>query len=160
MAPFGFQGITGKTGEKPVMNTGKRTSGTKARENMQSESPPQHLDLKKRAWALTEEWPESDDAALRLSPPKSVIQGDDEDGNLHVIKKIYCNKCGKSCESGDTAPGYRGLLNYKHFGGYASEYHSGLEDLTTYTFSICDPCIKELMDGFVRPAVKGEYGFH
>lgn len=70
------------------------------------------------------------------------------------IVDYICNKCGNSCEKGEASVGskdFYGLLETEVVGGYLSD---PLEDLTTYTFSICETCLKELFDSFKIPVEK------
>ena len=72
-------------------------------------------------------------------------------------KDIICNKCRRSCQSGmsGTTPDYDGLLETSITGGY----HSKLGDEVTYTFSICEKCLKEIFDSFLIPPEKSNDGF-
>ncbi len=97
------------------------------------------------------------------------------------VADILCNKCGVSChiecpgtpvkwitENGETGyvecseeehmaingPNAYGLIEPIVYGGYDS---SPLEDCTTYTFSLCEKCLKELFDTFNIPVEIGEY---
>lgn len=75
---------------------------------------------------------------------------------------ILCNQCGESCESphypfpeeGSEADRAYGLINAKVRGHYCSH---ALTDLTEYTFSLCEPCLKKLFEGFKIPVSEAEY---
>lgn len=69
-----------------------------------------------------------------------------------------CNQCGGSCESPNhqdakEPPSY-GLIDAK-VKGYYSSY--ALVDLTEYTFSLCEGCLKKLFEGFAIPVSTREY---
>lgn len=66
---------------------------------------------------------------------------------------IFCNKCGKSCKDKDTNDFY-GLIEIQVDGGY---YSTALEDCTTYTFSLCEPCLVGYMEMWKHPPDKFEY---
>ena len=64
-----------------------------------------------------------------------------------VTEDIICNKCGKSCKS--TNEDYYGLIETSVTGGY---YSTHLEDMTTYTFSLCEVCLRGMFKSFkVKP---------
>lgn len=70
-------------------------------------------------------------------------------------KELLCNLCGESmCPNERARSGIwqsehpHGLINAKVTGGYES-YH--LMDLSQYTFSFCEPCLRKL---FVRCKIK------
>jgi len=62
-----------------------------------------------------------------------------------VVVDIFCNKCGDSCQRDH---GYYGLREAIVYGGYES---NPLEDMTTYTFSLCESCLDELFKTFKIP---------
>lgn len=63
---------------------------------------------------------------------------------------IICNRCGLTCFKGD--PGYGkspyGLIEACVEGGYHS---NALSDMTAYTFSVCEECLKVFFDACVVP---------
>ncbi len=80
--------------------------------------------------------------------------------------EVRCNKCGELC----TTPSqerqmlmshrgtrdWYGLIEAKFTTGYFSDV---LNDMQAYTFSLCEPCVKELMESFTLPAEQKEYNF-
>ena len=76
-----------------------------------------------------------------------TIQVDSE-----ITVDVRCNKCGdslippseRSVERAGNPPLY-GLVEQTVSGGFES---TALHDLEHYTFSICEPCLKEMFDGF------------
>ena len=72
-----------------------------------------------------------------------------------VVKDILCNKCGNSCRPSNVhCRNFYGLIEARVTGGYFSE---DLEDLTAYTFSICESCLKELFASFALPVEVSDY---
>lgn len=72
-----------------------------------------------------------------------------------VIDDIVCNKCGGSCKSADEYDtNFYGLIETYIEGGYNS---ISLEDGMSYTFSLCEKCLKELFENFKIPVEKKEY---
>lgn len=72
-------------------------------------------------------------------------------------RKIICNKCESpvSLTGPNGEPlGYYGLIDAHVMGGY---YSPLLEDGASYTFSLCEVCVKELMDSFKYPPHKTDY---
>lgn len=72
--------------------------------------------------------------------------------DTEVVEDIRCNKCGETCVkflggSKDFKDFY-GLIEAVVSGGYES---TDLEDTVTYTFSLCEKCLKELFDTFKIP---------
>jgi hypothetical protein len=71
---------------------------------------------------------------------------------VEITDDIICNKCGASCiEDFEGLPSTEvayGLIEAEVEGGYYSTY---LEDQQSYTFSLCEKCLKELFDKFVIP---------
>lgn len=64
-----------------------------------------------------------------------------------VVEDILCNKCGRSCKNGyypEENPNYDGLIEVTVMGGYGAK----LGDMTAYTFSICEDCLKEIFNSF------------
>jgi hypothetical protein len=67
---------------------------------------------------------------------------------VEVIDDIFCNKCGNSCKSGSN---FNGLIEVTAEGNYDSTH---LEDLKTYTFSLCEKCLVELFATFqIKPKI-------
>lgn len=73
-------------------------------------------------------------------------------GFVRLVASYICNKCGGSlCDDGYYP---YGLVETKVGGGYNSEH---LTDLLTYTFSICEKCLRDLFSTFkIPPTVTGE----
>ena len=68
------------------------------------------------------------------------------------IKDILCNNCGESCFREYNA---LGLIETEVCGGY---YSVELEDMKTYTFSICEKCLVELFKQFnIKPQIDDYY---
>ena len=69
---------------------------------------------------------------------------------VEEIVEILCNKCGKTCIAGrdDGIDDGYGLIEITVRGGYWSP---SLYDDVSYTFSICEECLRELFDNFVIP---------
>lgn len=67
---------------------------------------------------------------------------------------VFCNKCGESCRkwcTHDISDIY-GLDNCTVIGGYlSSNDDTGLSDMTSYTFSLCEKCLRELFKTFKIP---------
>ena len=66
-----------------------------------------------------------------------------------------CNNCGEECdyhwmESHEK----HGLIGQRYSGGFSSP---ALEDCTTYYFSICEHCLKDMFNSFAIPVDEGEY---
>lgn len=71
---------------------------------------------------------------------------------VEIVDDVICNKCGESCMSvDDDFKTPYGLNEVVVSGGYYSNY---LEDLTTYTFSLCEKCLSELFKTFLIPVHK------
>ena len=79
---------------------------------------------------------------------------------------LHCNKCGKFCDTEysrdnlrqethyEPDPNY-GLLEAKAQGHYFSDdLPHGLEDMTVYTFSMCEKCLTTLFASFIIPVQK------
>lgn len=80
---------------------------------------------------------------------------------IQTIKKeitetidIFCNKCGMSCKG--HCGNWLGLIEAKVSGGYDSTH---LNDGDMYQFSLCEHCLKELIDSFQLYAKQGNYLF-
>lgn len=71
-----------------------------------------------------------------------------------VTKDVLCNKCGESCKLPTSSLQFYGLIETKVSGGYDSII---LDDLHTYTFSLCEACLKELFETFKLPVEEGRY---
>lgn len=74
------------------------------------------------------------------------------------MKELFCNRCGQSLEARfgtrpDSIQNY-GLEECRVSGAYCSP---ALEDGITYKFSLCEHCLKWLMDSFLIPADEKEY---
>jgi len=70
------------------------------------------------------------------------------------ISDVFCNKCGMSCKG--HVGNFNGLIEATVTGGYDSTH---LEDGDVYTFSLCERCVKELIDSFTLWSKKGNYLF-
>lgn len=66
--------------------------------------------------------------------------------------EIFCNKCGISCMGFMGRP--IGLIEVSVCGEYDSTH---LQDGDVYEFSLCEKCLKEMIDGFKLYAYKGDY---
>lgn len=79
---------------------------------------------------------------------------------VEVIAEVRCNKCGELCS---TASQERALTNSRDWYGlievgFTTGYFSDvLPDGMCYRFSLCEPCVKELMNTFKFPAEEEEY---
>lgn len=62
-----------------------------------------------------------------------------------VTTDILCNACGKSCRH---AAGFYGLIEAEAHGGYFSKL---IPDQVTWTFSLCEECLKNLKSTFKIP---------
>ncbi len=72
-----------------------------------------------------------------------------------VVDEVRCNKCGELCSTpvqeddvkarGNNHRDWYGLIEVGFTTGYFS---SVLPDGMAYRFSLCEPCVKELMDTF------------
>lgn len=77
---------------------------------------------------------------------------------------VLCNKCGGSLcsnidhqrNAGVIDPEAYGLVEVQVRGAYFSKV---LEDMTSYTFSICETCLGEMFDGFKIPVVKADLDY-
>lgn len=76
-----------------------------------------------------------------------------------VIEDVFCNKCGESCcpnqirESNNKNGFFYGLIEQTVQGGY---YSQNLSDGISYTFSLCENCLKKLFDSFKIPVEETE----
>ena len=78
-------------------------------------------------------------------------------GAVRTRESWVCNGCGGCmCPSVDNGNGSipHGLVDAKVAGGCDSP---ALSDCTTYTFSLCEACLRELFNGFKVPPLLGEY---
>lgn len=68
---------------------------------------------------------------------------------VEITEDIICNKCGKSCipKTNLINEAY-GLIEASVSGGYDSIF---LRDEQSYTFSLCEECLKEMFDNFLIP---------
>lgn len=75
---------------------------------------------------------------------------------VEETEAVFCNKCGEDCTPFETVDSLdpHGLIEVEVGGGYASPH---LEDLTTYTFSLCEACLIELFKGFKIPVATRSY---
>ena len=71
-----------------------------------------------------------------------------------IVDDILCNNCGGSCRDNcEMNENFEGLIEVKVCGGYASK----LGDGSTYTFSICEDCLKTMFKNFaIKPKIYGE----
>lgn len=89
------------------------------------------------------------EAALRCHDCKGT-------GIVRDPKSYVCNRCGGSL-AGDTEHSAReqyGLVEATVSGGYSSPH---LSDCTTYTFSLCEKCLRKLFSTFEIPPKIGGY---
>lgn len=70
------------------------------------------------------------------------------------IEDVFCNKCGMSCRG--HIGNLNGLIEATVSGGYDSTH---LDDGDVYTFSLCEGCLKALIDSFKLYAKQGNYLF-
>ena len=77
-------------------------------------------------------------------------------GIVRTPESYICNKCGESlCPTPDLPHPY-GLVETSVSGGW---YSTHLFDLTTYTFSLCEACLRNLFGTFiVKPKVFASVG--
>lgn len=64
------------------------------------------------------------------------------------IEDILCNSCGNSCK---TNFNYEGLIEAVVSGGYSSSF---VGDETSLKFSICEDCLKSIINNFKIPPAK------
>jgi hypothetical protein len=76
---------------------------------------------------------------MRITRKKTVTK------EIEVTTDVLCNKCGKTCSMPHAALQHFGLIEAEVSGGFDSTV---LEDLHTYTFSLCEVCLKELFSTF------------
>jgi len=70
-----------------------------------------------------------------------------------VVDDVICNKCGTSCKG--EMGNFNGLIEVVVTGAYDSTH---LEDMRSYSFSICEKCLSELFGGFaINPDISGGY---
>jgi hypothetical protein len=89
---------------------------------------------------------------------------------VDCIVDVLCNKCGESCvpkslrdKNGGERLAYdiksaapHGLVEHTVSGHYHSE---NLDDMTSYTFSLCEQCLVLLFNTFKIPVVEHELNF-
>lgn len=85
---------------------------------------------------------------MRITSKKTITK------EITFTEDILCNKCGKTCKMPHAQLQHYGLIEAEVTGGFDS---TALEDLHTYTFSICEVCLKELFDTFSIPVEVGRY---
>jgi hypothetical protein len=73
---------------------------------------------------------------------------------VEEIVDIFCNKCGMSCKG--HIGNFNGLIEAKVSGSFDSTH---LDDGDMYCFSLCERCLKELIDSFKLYAKQGNYLF-
>lgn len=79
-----------------------------------------------------------------------IARTETQETEVEIIEDIICNKCGETCRLWEDGQ-FGGLIENKYTGGYGSI----LGDMTTYTYSICEKCMKELFDTFKIPVSVG-----
>jgi hypothetical protein len=78
---------------------------------------------------------------------------------VQVVEDYVCNKCGASCRvDGEVGAipehrAYEGLIEASVSGGY---HGREIPDLTTFTFSVCGPCLVEFWASFKHPPRTGD----
>lgn len=97
----------------------------------------------------------NDDADLALA---TKCRDCDGKGVVRAPESYLCNNCGDSLipldMEKDCKPSPYGLVEKTVSGGYFSDY---LWDCTTYTFSLCEKCLRNLFDQFKIPPQIGGY---
>ena len=86
---------------------------------------------------------------------------------VDCVDDVVCNKCGESCvpkflrkhyskdnSTKDKITDAHGLVEHTVYGHYRSE---NLDDMTCYTFSLCEQCLVLMFNTFKIPVVKCEY---
>jgi len=63
------------------------------------------------------------------------------------IEDIICNKCYKSCKVNGSILGSQEITIYGHYDSI------DLEDLTSYSFALCEACLKQLFETFAVPVL-------
>lgn len=86
--------------------------------------------------------------SMKITEKKKVTK------EITVTKDILCNSCGKTCSAEFHRAAYYGLIEVKVSGGCSSPV---LEDLTTYTFSLCENCLGGLFETFKLPVETASY---
>ena len=78
-----------------------------------------------------------------------------------ITQEVLCNKCTKSLQkpsytdiAGTQHFSTNGIVEYSYKGGYDSD---PLEDITSYTFSLYEPCLADLFQSFIIPVEVSEY---
>ena len=69
---------------------------------------------------------------------------------VEVTADIICNKCGESCRG--SIGNFNGLIEAIVDGTYDS---TDLEDGGEYQFSLCEKCLKPILDSFKHSAYQG-----
>lgn len=77
---------------------------------------------------------------------------------VEVTDDVFCNMCSESCKKPDCGPNSdpHGLIEKSVRGSY---YSRELDDMSEYTFSICESCLKKLFDRFQIPVKITGYDF-
>lgn len=87
---------------------------------------------------------------------------------IEVVAAVHCNKCGELCSTssqeqhvttfggplGNGRRDWYGLIEVGFTTGYFSDV---LPDGMSYRFSLCEPCVKALMDSFKISAEEEGY---
>lgn len=82
---------------------------------------------------------------------------------VEIVESVVCNKCAgflttasqeEHVKGQDHARYWYGLVEASFSTGYFSDV---LPDDATYSFSLCEPCLKDLMDGFKIPAEVSDF---
>jgi len=77
---------------------------------------------------------------------------------IEVVDEIRCNNCSELCSTSQQEEMYKNDWTWKRswYGlietSFTTGYFSDLPDDMTYTFSLCESCLKSLMNGFKLPA--------
>jgi len=66
-----------------------------------------------------------------------------------VTEDVLCNHCGSSLRIEASCHDFYGIPEITVAGGYYSKY---IRDGRKYIFSLCEKCVKELIDSFTIPA--------
>lgn len=91
---------------------------------------------------------------MKISTKKTITE------EREYVTDVLCNKCGKSCVpvhrplSCDAPKWACGLVETTIHGKFLSPV---LEDLTSYTFSICELCVQQLFESFIIPPTKNDH---
>lgn len=93
-------------------------------------------------------------AGMKKDDPKRFVQPDASN-----VRPLYEPRdlCLRPLDDGTLTNGsFNGLIEHTVCGVYGSD---SLEDMTSYTFSLCEHCLKELFDTFATPPATSEYDF-